>query len=153
MRKILFAFIVIFIFNSAIAQDYRNSIGVRLGPSNGISYKHFFSGSEAFEGLFSVRWGGFTITGLYERHIPVFNTAGMFFYYGAGGHIGFYNSDPWLRNHSSVTVIGIDGIVGLEYIFKEIPFNISLDYKPALNFIGYSGFWHDEIALSFRYIF
>jgi hypothetical protein len=41
----------------------------------------------------------------------------------------------------------------LEYNFKEIPFNLSLDWKPALNLVGSSGFWGDGGAISIRYIF
>ena len=49
--------------------------------------------------------------------------------------------------------IGIDGIIGIEYNIEPIPFNISLDWKPGLNLIGYTGFWGDELAFSIRYIF
>ncbi len=135
------------------AQDYENSVGLRAGFSNGITLKHFFSTNDAVEGILTLRWGGFNITGLYERHQSAFKTNGMYFLYGAGAHIGFYDSNHWLDNHDAVTIIGIDGIIGLEYVFKEIPFNLSLDWKPAINFAGYSGLWGDEIAVSFRYIF
>jgi hypothetical protein len=154
MKKI-FICLIFMICSLAVteAQDYENSVGIRLGPSNGVSLKHFFSTNDAIEGIISLRWGGFNLTGLYERHQTVFNTDGMYFLYGAGGHAGFYDSNPWVNNNNSVSVIGIDGIIGLEYVFRDIPFNISLDYKPALNFIGYWGLWNDEVALSFRYIF
>jgi len=49
--------------------------------------------------------------------------------------------------------VGIDFILGLENNFKEIPFNISIDWKPAYNLTGYSGFWADGGAISIRYIF
>jgi hypothetical protein len=51
------------------------------------------------------------------------------------------------------TVIGIDGILGIEYNFEEVPINIGVDWKPAFNLTGYSGFWGDGGALSIRYIF
>jgi len=38
-------------------------------------------------------------------------------------------------------------------ISREVPFNISIDWKPAYNLWGYSGFWADGGALSIRYIF
>jgi hypothetical protein len=50
-------------------------------------------------------------------------------------------------------VIGIDGIIGLEYVFRDIPINIGLDWKPALNIIGNTSFWPDKGAVSIRYIF
>ncbi|HAX94627.1 MAG TPA: hypothetical protein DCY25_11950, partial [Bacteroidales bacterium] len=74
-----------------------------------------------------------------------------------GGHIGFWNGDNtydrWGDAGTNYTVIGIDGILGIEYNFEEVPINIGLDWKPAFNLTGYSGFWGDGGALSIRYIF
>ena len=157
MKKIL---LTLAIFLSSLcmlhAQDYENSIGLRAGLATGITFKHFFSTTDAAEGILSMRYGGFNITGLYERHMAAFDTKGLYFYYGGGGHIGFYDNDRWDDNDiddESVMLIGLDGIIGLEYIFEEIPFNISLDWKPAINLIGHTHFLGDELALSFRYIF
>ncbi len=50
-------------------------------------------------------------------------------------------------------VIGIDGILGLEYTFDEIPLNLSLDILPSLNLIGSSGWGGINGALSIRYVF
>lgn len=154
--KLFFAgLLFIAISFNAKSQDYVNSVGLRAGLSTGISYKHFLSTTDAAEGILTTRWGGFNITGLYERHLDSFDVDRLYFYYGAGGHIGFWDGDtnPWFNDASSYTVIGIDGIIGVEYALKEIPFNISIDWKPGINLIGYSGFWGDELALSFRFIF
>lgn len=149
---IVIAFSVISI--GSYSQDYINSIGLRGGLSNGITGKHFISTTDAVEGILASRWNGFHITGLYERHTNAFDVDRLYFFYGGGAHIGFFDStSPWFDNSSSTAVIGIDGIVGLEYVFTEIPFNIALDYKPGFNLIGYTGFWGDEMALSFRFIF
>jgi hypothetical protein len=77
------------------------------------------------------------------------------FYYGIGGHIGFWDGRYYwnYNNDRNYTVIGIDGILGLEYNFKEIPFNLSIDWKPAFNLNDSSGFWGDGGAISIRYIF
>jgi len=156
MRKLTFAFTLFFaIAMAANAQDYNTGIGVRGGLSNGLTVKHFISSNTALEGLLSTRWQGFNITGLYEIHAQAFNTPRLHWYYGFGGHIGFwdgYKNHPWF-NDGTYTVIGIDGIIGIEYNIEPIPFNISLDWKPGFNIIGYTGFWGDELALSIRYIF
>jgi hypothetical protein len=91
---------------------------------------------------------------LYEIHNPAFDIDRLNWYYGVGGHIGFWDGKYDDRfDAGNNTVIGIDGILGLEYNFKEIPFNLSLDWKPALNLVGSSGFWGDGGAISIRYIF
>jgi hypothetical protein len=154
-KLILFAIVSLFFTTNVISQDYINSIGVRAGLSQGITYKHFLSRTDAFEGLFGVRWGGFNITGLYERHMTAFDVDRLYFFYGAGAHIGFWegHNHPWFDDNNNYTVLGIDGIVGLEFVFNEIPFNVAVDWKPAFNLIGNLGFWGDELALSFRFMF
>jgi len=153
MRKsfltILFAVSIITIAN---AQEYKTGIGLRAGLSQGLTLKHFVSEKAAFEGLLSTRWQGFDITGLYEIHNQAFDVEHLNWYYGFGAHIGSYNRNyvPW---GTTGTVIGIDGILGIEYSFSEAPINIGLDWKPAFNLVGNTEFWGDGGALSIRYIF
>ena len=156
MKKIIVCFAIMTISLSASlkAQDYFTAIGLRAGPYTGFTIKHFISTSDAVEGILTTRWGGFNITGLYERHGRAFDTDHLFYYFGGGAHIGVWtgNTSPWFTGTQTYTVIGIDGILGLEYVFEEIPFNISIDWKPGFNLINNINFWGDEIALSFRYI-
>ncbi|MFC2086891.1 hypothetical protein ACFLSA_01850 [Bacteroidota bacterium] len=156
MKKIAATCLIVFclVLNSQ-AQDYNTGIGLRAGYSNGLTIKHFISNKSALEGILSSRWQGFQITGLYEIHNRLFSTDRLNWYVGFGGHVGFWNGDHtnWGTHGTSYTVIGVDGILGMEYNFSEIPLNLSLDWKPAFNIIGYSGFWADGGALSIRYIF
>jgi hypothetical protein len=153
MKKCFLLIALIFSISAIIkAQDYENAVGIRAGLSNGITFKHFISTNDAVEGILSTRWGGFNITGLYEIHTTAFETDGLYFYYGGGAHLGSYNN-TWFNDTVNHTVIGVDGIIGLEYIVKQVPLNVSLDWKPGMNLIGYTGFWGDELALSVRYMF
>ncbi len=138
-----------------LAQDYNTGIGLRGGYFNGLTLKHFVSSNTAIEGIISSRWRGLQVTGLYEIHNQAFNTNRLNCYYGIGGHVGFWdgNRTNWGDNGTSYTVIGVDGILGMEYNFSEIPFNLSLDWKPSFNLVGYTGFWGDGGAVSLRYIF
>ena len=126
-----------------------------MGYRRGLTLKHFVGSKAAFEGILSTRWSGFDITGLYEIHNIAFEVDRLRWYYGGGAHIGFWNGDnvTWGDEGSSYTVIGIDGILGIEYSFSEAPINIGIDWKPAINLVGYTGFWADGGALSIRYIF
>lgn len=153
--KLLLSVCFVMITTLAFSQDYSTGIGLRGGYYNGLTIKHFISEKAAIEGLFQSRWRGFDITGLYEIHTPAFNQEQLKFYYGGGAHIGFWNGSnvKWANDDKDYMVIGIDGIIGLEYSFTEIPFNLSLDWKPAFNLIGYTGAWGDGGALSVRYIF
>ncbi|MDA3943431.1 MAG: hypothetical protein PF694_07815 [Bacteroidetes bacterium] len=156
MKKLgLTMFFAICLFFFGKAQDYNTGIGFRGGFSNGLTIKHFVSQKAAFEGILSSRWSGFQITGLYEIHNRAFNADRLNWYFGFGAHIGFWNGNkvPWSDDDEKYTVVGIDGILGLEYNFREIPINLSIDWKPELNFYGHNGFWGDGGALSVRYIF
>jgi hypothetical protein len=153
MRKSIFTILLaISIVSFTNAQDYKTGVGLRGGFSSGLTIKHFVSEKTAFEGLLSTRWQGFEITGLYEIHNQAFEVEHLNWYYGFGAHIGSYNRNnvPW---GTSGAIIGIDGILGIEYNFSEAPINIGIDWKPSFNFFGNSQFWGDGGALSIRYIF
>ena len=155
MRKGVIVFIIVMSFVCvASGQEYKTGIGIRAGFSSGLTIKHFESRDAAFEGLLTTRWQGFDITGLYEIHNQAFEVNHLNWYYGGGAHIGFYNGNDvtWGRSGASYTVVGIDGIIGIEYTFDELPINLGIDWKPALNLIGYTGLW-SEGAISVRYVF
>jgi len=156
MKKIILATsILILTVFATNAQSYDTGIGLRGGPYNGLTIKHFVGEQTAVEGILTTRWGGFNITGLYEMHKIAFDTPGLYWFYGFGGHIGFWDGDnnPWFNDNENYTVFGIDGIIGMEYVFEDIPFTIGLDWKPAINLAGNSNFLADGGALSLRYIF
>lgn len=147
--------LLLFAATPAQAQ-YTNAIGVRAtGWSYGLTFKHMLGDKAGLELLAFSRWRGFNITGLYELHYPVI-TDGMRLYFGGGAHVGFFNgryNGFWFDDNDNHVITGIDGIIGLEYTFDGAPINISLDWKPALNITGYTGFWGDEGGLGIRYTF
>lgn len=156
MKKTILIFFIGFCLTTlSTAQDYNTGIGLRGGFANGLTIKHFTGTNTAIEGIFASRWRGFQITGLYELHYSFFDVDRLNWYFGGGAHIGLWNGDyaSWGDPGTSYTVVGLDGILGLEYNFREIPINLSADWKPAYNLFGYSGFWADGGALSIRYIF
>ena len=159
MKKLIITLSLAFAGLFSSAQDYTTSLGVRLGGwENGITVKHFLGEGAAIEGIFSSRWRGWGITGLYEVQSAIGDVDGLYWYVGAGGHIGQYDYSYWGRyNYAKgiTTVIGVDGIIGLEYIIPDLPLNLSLDWKPAFNLVGAGpyAFWGDSGALSVRYIF
>lgn len=155
MKKLIGAFLFMLSLSFATnAQDYNTGIGFRGGSTNGITVKHFISSNTSVEGILGSRWKGFNVTGLYEIHANAFNTPQLNWYYGFGGHLGSYSgSNNRYSDGDNHLVVGVDGIVGIEYNIKEIPFNIGLDWKPTLDLIGGPDFWGDELALSIRYIF
>ncbi len=127
--------------------DYKQSVGIRLGgDANGLTYKYQKNSTTGIEGiLHSASFGrGFGLTGLYEKNQTAFGRKEFQFYYGAGAHIGFYRSGFYKSRYnntlyyynSTSTQLGIDGIIGLQYHIPTIPFAISLDIKPTIEFFS-----------------
>lgn len=149
---------------SSSAQDYHTGIGVRLGGlTSGLTAKHFVNSNSAIEGIASFGYRTFLLTGLYEKHQPIPDAAGLSWFYGGGAHIGFFSYGGYYRSYKgryyyvdypgeSAAVVGIDFILGLDYKFNKAPFNIGLDLKPFVDFYsGTSGYF--DGALSFRFVF
>jgi len=176
MKKITLLLITFLLlgFAKLDAQDYKTSLGLRIGPYYGVSFKHFIRDSRAIEAILVTRRRGVGITGLYEIHTPAFAVKRLQAYGGIGGHVNVFNrydSDYWdwdddKRNNgngngrggidlgdNNLLNLGLDMILGLEYTFTGLPFNISLDWKPSINLIGNYGLSAEQFALSFRFVF
>ena len=129
---------------SLSAQNYKNEIGLRLGGSGGLTYRYHLNEGNAIEGMLWFGWNNaINVTALYEWSQPVINDD-FSLYYGAGAHIGAAYND---------FAIGVDGIVGLEYQIPNAPIAISLDYKPAINFIHFNAYGFFDFALGVKYTF
>lgn len=157
MKKILILATLFIVTFSAEAQ-YETSLGLRLGGwENGVTLKHFLAEGSAIEGILSTRWRGYNLTGLYELQSEISDVDGLYWYIGGGAHIGHWDTryyNGWGKSYNGTyTILGIDGIIGLEYVIPDVPISISADWKPAINLIGWSGWWPDNGALSVRYIF
>ena len=136
-----------------MAQDYTTGVGVRAGLGQGLTVKHFLGEKTAVEGIAVRRYQGFLVTGLYEIHSPAFDVSRLHWYYGVGGHVGFWDPDNTPFTGDSSTVIGVDLVLGIEYNIEELPINVGIDWKPAFNLVGYTGWWGDNGAFSVRFIF
>jgi len=153
MKRIIVTVAILLVFSfQGFTQDYGTAIGVRGTYVSGLTIKHFFDETKAGEGILAFGRWGFNVTGLYEFHAPAFDAERLKWYYGGGAHLGQWNDDyPSLVNEGANFVMGIDGILGLEYKIKEIPITLSADWKPTFNLTGYPGFWGYGGALSIRF--
>lgn len=146
-KSFVLAFFAIVLSLSASAQPYQTSVGLRMGLESGLALKHFINDGTAIEGLFSTRWNNISVTGLYEVHNEAFEIEGLQWYYGGGVHAGFGN------RYINSFAAGLDGIIGLEYTFRDFPFDISFDWKPSLDIVGDFSPWFGGTALTVRYNF
>ncbi len=143
----LVLFLVASSFYAATAQDYKVALGVRLSNatptlSNAITLKYNMTQQHTLEGIvsFGSRFG---IGGLYEIN-RMTTVQGLNWFYGGGAYVGFENGNTYL---------GPTGIIGLDYKFPNVPLNLSLDWKPELDFIPAINFVPDAFGFSARFTF
>lgn len=158
MKSRLLALALVCLTTTAFSQDYNRAIGFRGGFFSGLTYKQFLGGNMAFEGILHTRYRGWQVTGLAEWHGAAFDVPRLNWYYGFGGHVGIFNyvdNSPYFGPDETGTRVGVgvDGILGMEYNIESIPINVSVDWKPAFNILGYTGFAADGGAFSVRYTF
>jgi hypothetical protein len=139
------------------AQDYRTALGVRLSSSsamqnNSISIKQFITERTAIEGLFTFG-DPLALGALVEFHKPL-TPAGLTYYYGAGGYLGFVKVvNTNTQKTGTETNFGGQGVIGLDYKFANIPLNISLDWKPELNIVNDINFEPAAMGFTARFTF
>jgi len=155
MKKILVILLFTLASTGIYAQSYDNAVGVRGGLYSGFTYKHFLTDTQAVEAILHSRWNGWAAVGLLEYHTDIPDVDGLYWFYGYGAHVGFYDDyyTGWYDDGSTYAVVGIDGIVGIEYQIPQAPITVGLDWKPYFNLIGYTHFFGDGGALSVRFTF
>ena len=148
---IALTFLLVSVFTS-YAQDSTSStiskhqLGIRISSqdavvNHSISYKYFFNPTTAVEGLLSFS-DPLAIGVLVEKHKP-FGPAGLTWFWGAGAYVGFGGG----RN------FGAQGVVGLDFLFPNLPVNLAIDWKPEFNLISQFSFEPAAIGLSARFAF
>lgn len=158
MRKLLFtllAGVALFTLttSSANAQDYKNAIGGRFGSANGISFKTGLSKGAMLELIGNFRSNKavdyFNLTGLYEVYKPINGAQGLNFFYGGGATIG----SAKVKGFDGDVYLSANGVLGLDYKFNGVPFNISLDWIPAFQLTPNTGFYGGDVGLGLRFTF
>jgi hypothetical protein len=150
MRKRLFiSFLMLTITAMAFSQDYTRAIGLRFGSSVGASYRQFLNPGTAIEGILDLDilhkdHMKIKVTGIYQFHRNI-NVDGLSYYFGPGASAGIYVGD------SSGFLMAIDGMLGLEYKFPNIPLALSFDWNPKVQIITNAGFKPDNFGLTVRF--
>jgi len=149
MKLLLFPFL--FTTLMLHSQNYSTAVGIKGGyPGFGtLNVKHFISATNALEGSI----GGFSKTNygsgafaMIDYEINSGLESGFSWYYGGGALIGFTNN---LEDRASLHT-GINGILGLEYTFQEVPINCSLDTGPFVFFTPIVSFaWGGGLAIRY----
>ena len=152
------------------SMPYHQALGGRGGFIYGLTYRNFYDRMKAIELIGAYRYKGGSATCVFQFNKQMKRLQDIYWYWGLGLHAGHYNSKAyyqsspsWLNSKwsddyflsskpkTSLTTFGIDGMMGLEYVFRVAPVNITLDFHPYLDVYRSNGVFYD-LALSIRYI-
>jgi hypothetical protein len=165
MKRFLFLSMFILFSGGISAQGYSQAVGIRAGwISPGIEYRYYRNDVHSFRGLVSVRDRGLqfhALTEFYQYDLFPFSYQ-LVFLYGAGAHFGFeswdepyFENNQRLNNVQSSILAGLDGLVGLEYLFYAAPLKIGVELKPFFDVFGQDEFnivlW--DMAFTVKYLF
>lgn len=167
MKKVILSVMMLIgLAFTAQAQDIsKNALGLRLGDNDGlggeISYQRGLSKNNRLELDLGFRNSNdvdaFKLTGVYQW---VWNIDGGFNWYaGVGGGLGSWSYDyraNGTQYKDNGTFVFVAGDLGIEYNFKEVPIQLSLDIRPELYFNS-DDYREDnfgpDLALGIRYKF
>ena len=146
MKKIVY--ISIFVFNTFYlsAQSYKTALGLRVGTEFGFTLQQKVLKRTTLEGILqsSFKRQEFQLSVIAERHFPLASKR-LNVYSGLGLHKAWrYDGDS-----TNVNPVGVTAIIGAEITVGR--FNISYDFKPAINFRGRPIF-DSQTGISLRYI-
>lgn len=111
------------------SQEYKNAVGLKFYPG-ALTAKHFFSRRISVEGItYLYDNASIRVTGLLEFNFDIEPVPGLKWFVGPGAHVSFVK-----YKGQANTFVGIDGILGLDYKFKGVPINLSVDWQPSFEF-------------------
>lgn len=136
MKMLRFLGISVFLLclsTTARAQAYVQSVGIRGAYPSAITYKGFLNPTDAIEVYAGYRgWRRYratSINGAWQRHADVPDVQDLYWYFGGGAGLEFWNYDDFDRGSSTVS---LSGYLGVEYVFQNTPITIGLDWRPTI---------------------
>ena len=163
MKKLLITLLVV-LPSLGFAQVFENAIGIRGGLTAGFEYRFYMDDANSYKFLLGTRDGGVQIHALKEFHqYDLFSfTDRLVLVYGAGLHAGYEQwekryiegNTTWHEDRTAF-LVGLDGLVGLEYLFYEVPISLGFEVKPYFDLLGREMFNVQlfDFAFTVKYLF
>jgi hypothetical protein len=168
MKKPLLFILIVILISSTVVNGQSRQVGLRAGYRGGIFYQMNARAGNAeigYNALLSFNNNGLQLTGLRIIYGAKLNelSPDLYLSWGYGAHAGFvnvyrdrYDMDGYNYPQRQFSPLaGIDVWGSVEYRFREIPLNISLNVKPYIEiaFPSYVRFMPVDLGLSVSYVF
>ena len=150
MKKFIPLFSIMFIFviapRHSFAQSSGFGLGIIIGEPTGLSAKMWTSSSTAFDA--GLAWsfgnkGNLHVHADYLWHnFDVFSNKQLPLYYGLGGRVDLGDD----------VGLGIRGVIGINYLFSDIPLDAFLELVPVFDVTPGTGFGFNG-GIGLRYFF
>lgn len=145
-------------------QGFNQAFGIRGGYSSGFEYRHYMNDLNSYKLLLSARNQDVKLHALKEFHkYDLFDFAyQIVFYYGFGIHGGFeswetvrYENNIRREVSNSSVIVGLDVLMGLEYVFDVAPVSAGIEVKPFFDVLGHNNFdlIPYDFAFTVKYLF
>ena len=131
---------------AVVASAQPRAIGFRAGYGAELSYQHTLGGNNFGELDLGWSLGAFSAGLSYDFQVAPLGP--LNFYAGPQVCFGLASGGG-----TTVFAMGAGAQLGLEWCFKQIPLQLSLDWKPTFYFVPATGFGWQSIALGLRYLF
>ncbi|HKL33063.1 MAG TPA: hypothetical protein VJ919_11030 [Tangfeifania sp.] len=168
MKRFLLLSVFVFAGHLVFAQGFNQAAGIRGGLTSGLEYRYYTSDMHSFKALLGTRGFGdergvqfHILTEFYQYDLFEFSYQ-LVFYYGFGAHAGYESWDVIrtaqnvnIQDTETAFVAGIDGLVGVEYLFYEAPVTAGIEVKPYFDFWGREGLRMQpfDFAFTIKYLF
>lgn len=152
-KSFLFSIIFLAIVSAKAQAPYQKAIGIKFPQGLTVSYKNFISEKTLIELQAGFVTDAFRAAGLYEFYFyNLGKVNGLGWYVGPGVHYQIYKNN-YQKENNIKSEFGIDGIIGLDYKFNNLPINVSADWQPSITLVGNSGGSVSNGGIGIRYTF
>lgn len=165
MKRLFVIVVFLLAVGAANAQGYNQAAGIRVSwVSPGLEYRYYTGDMHSLRALLAFRDRGVhlhALTEFYQYDLFAFSYQ-LVFFYGVGLHAGFESYDKVIEVNGADVMDtrtsftgGIDGVVGLEYVFYEAPVKVGLEVKPYMDIFSHEGLRINpyDFALTVKYLF
>ena len=154
MKKITFVLLILICSFSAFSQrakkpnPYRLGIGAGLYPTLDqpfvVDFKFYTKGGHALEFIGYNLQNAYRLTTLFMPYFPINHDGSLRMVVGPGVHVGVWKNGYKTDSYSSNPIVGVDGILGMEYKIPKLPLSFQLHYQPSADLAGNNEYYYDS---------